>query len=171
MEIDRAEEGSAAGNIATSPRRIIAPVDDEHPFDLDSYISNYSGKPLKDRMSWELNLSVGRTVIDRLIHIVFICPTIAPEAFQLCVQHIHQSRDPTLYQTLLQAYEHIASTEGVSLPNPLELAELDMKWADEVFAKTTAERVKLELELKTYSNNMIKESIRVCSLIFGIRYF
>lgn len=46
-----------------------------------------------------------------------------------------------------------------------------MKWADEVFAKTTAERVKLELELKTYSNNMIKESIRVCSLVFDIRYF
>ena len=51
MEVDRAEEGPVAGNIATSPRHIIAPVDDEHPFDLDGYISNYSGEPLKDKMT------------------------------------------------------------------------------------------------------------------------
>ena len=43
----------------------------------------------------------------------------------------------------------------------MELAELDVKWADETIAKNQADRVKLEVELKTYSNNMIKESIRV----------
>lgn len=90
-----------------------------------------------------------------------IAPTIAAEAFQLCVQHIHQSRDPSLYQNLLHAYEQVPSTSEASLPNPMELAELDTKWADEVLAKNQADRVKLEVELKTYSNNMIKESIRV----------
>ena len=43
----------------------------------------------------------------------------------------------------------------------MNLAELDTKWADEVLTKNQADRVKLEVELKTYSNNMIKESIRV----------
>lgn len=111
------------------------------------------------------------------MHIMAICPALAAEAFVLCVQHIHQSRDPALYQTLLQTYEQVANAHAnpntntnanngagagdVVLPNPMELAELDTKWADEVLAKTTAERTKLEVELKTYTNNMIKESIRV----------
>lgn len=99
------------------------------------------------------------------MHIMVICPTLAAEAFVLCVQHIHQSRDPALYQTLLQTYEQVANNTEVSLPNPMELAELDTKWADEVIMKTTAERTKLEVELKTYTNNMIKESIRVCRLM------
>ncbi|KAJ8472377.1 hypothetical protein ONZ45_g16676 [Pleurotus djamor] len=34
-------------------------------------------------------------------------------------------------------------------------------WADEMAAKNQAERTKLEVELKTYTNNMIKESIRM----------
>jgi COP9 signalosome complex subunit 1 len=101
------------------------------------------------------------------MHIMAVCPALAAEAFVLCVQHIHQSRDPALYQTLLQTYEQVANANAnadVALPNPMELAELDTKWADEVLAKTTAERTKLEVELKTYTNNMIKESIRVrCS--------
>jgi COP9 signalosome complex subunit 1 len=43
----------------------------------------------------------------------------------------------------------------------LEIAQLDTKWVDEVTNKNTSEKVKLEVELKTYMNNMIKESIRV----------
>ncbi|KAG6816086.1 hypothetical protein H0H87_008748 [Tephrocybe sp. NHM501043] len=128
------------------PSRVVAPVDEAHPFDIESYISNYSG----------------RTAIDRLIHIVQTCPSIAPEAFQLAVQHIHQSRNPGLYQNLLSAYEHAAATPNLptSLPNPVELAPMNMAWADETATKNQSERTKLEVELKTYSNNMIKESIR-----------
>ncbi|KAF8179896.1 26S proteasome subunit RPN7-domain-containing protein, partial [Pholiota molesta] len=137
------------------PRRTFTvPVDDAHPFDLEGYISNYSG----------------RTAIDRLIHIMSIAPSIAAEAFQLCVQHIHQSRDPSLYQNLLHAYEQVPTTSGAALPNPMELAELDTKWADEVLARNQADRVKLEVELKTYSNNMIKESIRMAHRDLGDFY-
>lgn len=89
------------------------------------------------------------------------CPSIAPEAFQICVQHIHQSRDPSLYQHLLTAYEQLTNNTDLNLPNMMELAELDVKWADETLTKNQADRAKLEVELKTYSNNMIKESIRV----------
>ena len=107
-------------------------------------------------------LKTGRTSIERLIHIMVHCPSIAPESFQLCVQHIHQSRDPSLYQNLLAAYEQLISNTDLNLPNMMELAELDVKWADETLAKNQADRAKLEVELKTYTNNMIKESIRVC---------
>jgi COP9 signalosome complex subunit 1 len=51
---------------------------------------------------------------------------------------------------------------------------LDQKWIEETLAKNQAERMKLEMELKTYSNNMIKESIRVsefCRQCMGVLYF
>ncbi|KAG6906595.1 hypothetical protein DXG01_012998 [Tephrocybe rancida] len=146
MEIDE-ETFQSTSSRPQRPSRVTAPVDEAHPFDVESYISNYSG----------------RTAIDRLIHIVQTCPTIAPEAFQLAVQHIHQSRNPGLYQNLLTAYEHASGSSDLSatLPNPLELAPLNMSWADDTSAKNHAERTKLEVELKTYSNNMIKESIRI----------
>lgn len=77
------------------------------------------------------------------------------------MQHVHQSRDPSLYQHVIYAYEQLASLPDVDLPNHMEIAQLDTKWADETIAKNQAERIKLEVELKTYTNNMIKESIRV----------
>ncbi|EDR00057.1 uncharacterized protein LACBIDRAFT_192125 [Laccaria bicolor S238N-H82] len=154
MDIDIIEESQQGGS-GQSPRRpIIVPVDDAHPFDLEGYIANYTD----------------RTAIDRLIHIASICPSIAMEAFQLCVQHIHQSRDPTLYQALLTAYEQTSNALDMPLPNPLDLAQLDTKWMDEIIAKNQAERTKLEVELKTYSNNMIKESIRMAHRDLGDFY-
>ncbi|KAF9045267.1 G protein pathway suppressor 1 [Panaeolus papilionaceus] len=152
MDIDRAEDYNQPPPPASKP--IIAVVDEAHPFDLESYISNYSG----------------RTAIDRLIHVMHICPSIAAEAYQLCVQHIHQSRDPSLYSLLFQTYEAAASTQGVSLPPMGELSQLDTKWVDETVAKNQADKTKLEVELKTYTNNMIKESIRMAHRDLGDFY-
>ncbi|KAJ6588304.1 G protein pathway suppressor 1 [Mycena capillaripes] len=146
MDVDIPEE-SQTGQSSTqhSRRPHLVPVDDLHPFDLDGYIANYTG----------------RTAVDRLVHIISTCPALAPEAFQLAVQHIHQSRDPSLYQQVMSAYDQISGVSDAPLPSPLDLAPLDTKWADETMAKNQAERSKLEVELKTYSNNMIKESIRM----------
>ena len=42
MDIDY-EEGTQTQNTNAGKKRIIAPVDDAHPFDLDGYIANYTG--------------------------------------------------------------------------------------------------------------------------------
>lgn len=67
----------------------------------------------------------GRTAINRLIHILTIALAIAAEALQLYVKHIHQSRNPALYQNILQANEQLAAPELVSLPNAIDIAELE----------------------------------------------
>jgi len=38
---------------------------------------------------------------------------------------------------------------GMPLPNPLDLAQLDTTWMDEIIAKNQVEQTKLEVELKT----------------------
>jgi COP9 signalosome complex subunit 1 len=104
---------------------------------------------------------VGRTAIDRLMHIVALCPTLAPQAFQLACRYIHQGRDPSLFQSIISVYESTSASVNGQLPPWQELVPLDVKWQEETNQKNQAERTKLEVELKTYTNNMIKESIRV----------
>lgn len=44
MDIDTIEEAQASGATASTTKKpIVAPVDDAHPFDLEGYISNYTG--------------------------------------------------------------------------------------------------------------------------------
>ena len=145
MDIDISE----IPNYSAQPevkRTFTAPVDDAHPFDLDSYISGYSG----------------RSAVDRLTHIISTCPSIAPQTFHLAVKQIELLRDPAIYSMALSTYEHIASSsEAAALPPAAEVACLDQKWIEETTKRNLAEKTKLEVELKTYANNMIKESQRV----------
>ncbi|KIY73824.1 hypothetical protein CYLTODRAFT_416481 [Cylindrobasidium torrendii FP15055 ss-10] len=152
MDIDQPEDVQPGTSQPRRPSTVL--VDDAHPFDLESYISNYSG----------------RTVVDRLMHIIGICPTIAVDAFKLAIQHIHLSRDPTLYQQLSTAYEQATAQPDNTLPPISSLPMLDQEWIDKTLAKNNAERTKLENELKTYNNNMIKESIRMAHRDLGDFY-
>jgi COP9 signalosome complex subunit 1 len=43
----------------------------------------------------------------------------------------------------------------------MEIAPLDVGWVEEVTNTNQADKSKLEVELRNYSSNMIKESIRV----------
>ena len=45
---------------------------------------------------------------------------------------------------------------GVSLPNAMDLAQFNLKGTDDTIQKN---RVKFQVEVKAYSNSMIKESI------------
>jgi COP9 signalosome complex subunit 1 len=99
-----------------------------------------------------------------------VAPTLAPQAYTIALQLIQQSRDPATYQHLLQTYEQLASSAGAEykiLP-ATSLPALNPTWIDETVARNQAERNKLEVELKQYSNNLIKESVRVrLFILFG----
>ena len=99
--------------------------------------------------------------MDRLVYIINICPSLAVPALQLAVQHIFKTRDVDLYRNIAGAYDVVAA--NAQLPPAAEVAPLDQAWYDEWTSKNLAERSRLEVELKTYTSNMIKESIRVRS--------
>lgn len=98
--------------------------------------------------------------MDRLVHIIEICPALAVPALQLAAQHIFKTRDVDLYRQATGTYDNIAA--NAQLPPATEVAPLDQAWYDEWTSKNLSERTRLEVELKTYTSNMIKESIRVC---------
>lgn len=105
--------------------------------------------------------------MDRLLNIIASCPAIAPQALKIAFNHLYRLRDPSLVQAALAAYTSATVLpEGQGLPPAGEVVEVHTTWIEEVTKKNVAERTKLEVELKTYTNNMIKESIRVRALPF-----
>ena len=51
---------------------------------------------------------------------------------------------PLLYQNLLGAYEQLADNNDLNLLTIMELAELDVKWADEILTKNQDDRGNFE---------------------------
>lgn len=98
--------------------------------------------------------------MDRLQYIISICPALAVPALQLAAQHIFKTRDVDLYRSTAIIYDGVAT--NAQLPPAAEVAPLDQAWYEEWASKNLSERTRLEVELKTYTSNMIKESIRVC---------
>ncbi|TCD63420.1 hypothetical protein EIP91_005419 [Steccherinum ochraceum] len=146
MDVDLIDETEVnpQSQKSAGKRPAILPIDDAHPFDLEAYISSYTG----------------RTAVDRLIYLIAQCPTLAPQAFALAITQMQQLRDTTLYQRAVDAYA-VAQKQKEDLPPHTEVAAVDATWVEKTNAKNVADRTKLEVELKTYSSNMIKESIRM----------
>ncbi|KAI0299370.1 G protein pathway suppressor 1 [Multifurca ochricompacta] len=149
-----AEASSSKG---AAPLAVV--VDDAHPFDLDAYISGYSG----------------RAGLDRLINTISLSPTLAPQALTRSLQLLVEpaQRDTDLYKTILSAYEGASSRPGYNLPSLDELLPDHtpyLDWIEETNERNSAERRKLEVELKTYTGNMIKESIRMAHRDLGAFY-
>ncbi|EJU01508.1 G protein pathway suppressor 1 [Dacryopinax primogenitus] len=111
-------------------------VDENHPFDLEAYISSYSGK----------------SRVRRLLHIASCCPSLSAQAYQLAIQTLLTMRDAHAYVHAVAAYNQ--------LPGVMQVDQ-DQEWIDRVRAENQNQREKLEVELRTYQSNMIKESIRM----------
>ena len=92
-----------------------------------------------------------------------MAPTLAVQALNLAVRHVKNGRDVSLYQAILG---QLATADGQDSAN----AEFDRAWMEKTTAQNAADKDKLETELKMYTANMIKESVRVSScLILGER--
>lgn len=155
MEYYGATQTEASSSRAAASWTIL--VDEAHPFDLDAYISGYSG----------------RTALDRLIYIITHTPALAQQALNRSLQLLTAQRDTGLYEIILSAYKTTASQPGVELP-PLEELIPDhtpyLTWIESTNERNSAERRRLEVELKTYTGNMIKESIRMAHRDLGAFY-
>ena len=112
-----------------------------------------------------ISIRTGRSAIERLNYIMDMAPSLATRALTtaLPLLTLPTQRDTSLYQTLLTTYDR-ATTIDSSLPLLQDIVPDQapyVRWVEETNTKNNTERVKLEVELKTYTNNMIKESIRM----------
>jgi len=80
-----------------------------------------------------------------------VAPSLAIQALTLASRYVKSGRDISLYQSILG---QLATATSQDL-------EVDRAWIDKTTAQNAADKDKLETELKMYTGNMIKESVRV----------
>lgn len=122
-------------------------VTDVPKFDLDSYIANYTGF----------------TRIDRLQHIGSHSPYLAVDAYRLAIAEAKRGKNVEQYTSLVEQLSEIAPQDPVALA--------DGTWAEKKRRDVQLEQERLEHELKSYKNNLIKESIRMGNEDLGHFYF
>ncbi|KAF3004194.1 hypothetical protein E8E13_006527 [Curvularia kusanoi] len=118
-------------------------VKDPPKFDLESYIANYAG----------------RTRTDRLHHIGSHSPYLALDAYRLAIAEAKKGKYVDLYLQLVEDLSAIAPQDPAALT--------DTAWAEKKAQESQREQDRLEHELKSYKNNLIKESIRMGSEDLG----
>lgn len=98
--------------------------------------------------------SLGRTRFERLYTIGTSSTHLCLEALKAAVAEAKQGKDVQRYEIATSVLQEIAPQDPDSVP--------DQAWMDRMKKQVKAETDKMELELKGYKNNLIKESIRVC---------
>lgn len=74
----------------------------------------------------------------------------------MAIAEAKKGKNVELYSELVTEFSQIAPKDKLAIP--------DLGWVDTKEREVKAERDKLEHELKSYKNNLIKESIRVRSV-------
>ncbi|BCR90737.1 COP9 signalosome complex subunit 1 [Aspergillus chevalieri] len=121
-------------------------VDDPPKFELESYISNYTG----------------RTRFDRL-YLIGTCSThLSTEALKAAVSEAKSGKDISRYERAVTALAQVAPGESE--------AKRDIDWVEHMHKVVKVETDRLEHELKGYKNNLIKESIRMGNEDLGQHY-
>ncbi|EPS40486.1 hypothetical protein H072_5664 [Dactylellina haptotyla CBS 200.50] len=122
-------------------------VSDLPRFDLEQYIANYAG----------------RMKTTRLMFIGNHCPPLATEALKTAIGIIKNDKDVRLYRQAVQTLQ-------VYAPNDAD-AKLDEDWIERTTREVKQKTDRLEAELKSYKNNMIKESIRIGHKDLGDHFY
>lgn len=128
---------------------------DPPKFDLDSYIANYAGKSnhMPDLKSSIADICSGQTKTDRLQHIGSHSTYLAVDAYRQAIAEAKKGKNVALYTSLVDDFSNIVPQDPA--------ASLDTTWAEKKTREIQQEQDRLEHELKSYKNNLIKESIRM----------
>ena len=96
---------------------------------------------------------IGHTRIDRLHHIGAHSPYLSVDAYRLAIAEAKRGKNVDLYTTLVDEFSRISPQDPAAVADTACVAKKTREVREE--------HDRLEHELKSYKNNLIKESIRV----------
>ncbi|PWN39838.1 hypothetical protein IE81DRAFT_305949 [Ceraceosorus guamensis] len=117
----------------------VTPQDDD-PFDWESYISAYKGQ----------------TQIARLLHLAERSPALRLVCSQAAIALLRQGQDTKQYLYAFRIRDSAGPASGAE-----QLQRPNHAWVQQADLENEKELEKLDIELRGYQNNMIKESIRM----------
>lgn len=112
-------------------------VKDAPKFDLETYMSNYKG----------------RTRFDRLLLIGQSSVALCLDALKAALAEAKKGRDTSRYREAAELLRQASPRDAEAL--------VDAQWADATDKSNREETRRLEIELKGYKNNLVRESIRM----------
>ncbi|KAK6088331.1 26S proteasome subunit RPN7 [Seiridium cupressi] len=112
-------------------------VKDAPKLDLDLYISNYKGRTRFDRL-----LLIGQSSVPLCV-----------DALKAAIVEAKKGKDTQRYRNAWEAIR-------IAAPNEPE-AQWDQAWLDKTEQSNKTETHRLDIELKQYKNNLVRESIRI----------
>ncbi|SPO30713.1 related to COP9 signalosome complex subunit 1 [Ustilago trichophora] len=125
-----------------------------------------------DNFDWETYVAQypGQARSQRLMYIATHCPPLRIVCSKAASDYIKESsRDVSAYQTMITVHNTEPET-GNLIPAAQRIAA-DSEWIQLTQQRNNAEREKLELEMRNYQNNLIKESIRMAHRDLGDHFW
>lgn len=125
-----------------------------------------------DNFDWEAYTSAysGHARAQRLMYIATHCPSLRQTCSKAAIDHIKEhTRDVSAYQAMVTVHNTEPET-GNLIPASQRIAA-DADWVQSMQQRNNAEREKLELEMRNYQNNLIKESIRMAHRDLGDHFW
>jgi COP9 signalosome complex subunit 1 len=122
-----------------------------------------NGDPDSLGFDWELYIQAysGRDKVERLLFLAKRDPSLRTICSDAALKEITESmKDVKLYHRALSIRNTSAESGAPALPNG-ERARADEAWCEHWEQHNRVELEKLDLELRNYQNNLIKESIRM----------
>ncbi len=106
----------------------------------------------------------GRTRLERLAHIGTSSTFLCLDAFAIAIREARRIGDVSYYVSLHEVLQELQLPPDLVAKLPKDIQDgMDIVWAERQTKIVKAETDRLETELRTYKNNLIKESIRVSS--------
>lgn len=128
--------------------------------DLDLYIQNYKGMYPEGNecdCAQANRVSKGRIRYDRLLLIGTTSAVLCVDALKAAVHEAKKGKDIIRYRRAVECLQGAAPAEPE--------AKLDQAWIETTDKSNKAENQRLENELKIYKNNLIKDSVRVSTVL------
>lgn len=125
-----------------------------------------------DNFDWEAYTAQypGQARVQRLIFIATHCPALRKPCSLAAMSHLKETtRNTSAYQTMVTV--HNTSGENGQLIPASDRVQADSEWISTSLQRNNAEREKLELEMRNYQNNLIKESIRMAHRDLGDHFY
>jgi COP9 signalosome complex subunit 1 len=99
----------------------------------------------------------------KLFVIARASPPLSADAFRLAIAETKRGSNVDLYMQVVEDFSKLSPSDS--------LAQVDTDWAEATTKRVKVDTDRLEHELKTYKNNLIKESIRMGQEDLGNHYF
>ncbi len=125
-----------------------------------------------DSFDWEAYTSAytGQARAQRLMYIATHCPPLRQTCSKAAAEYLKEhTRDVAAYQSMITTHNTEPGT-GELVPASYRISA-DAEWIQSTQQRNNAEREKLELEMRNYQNNLIKESIRMAHRDLGDHFW